>query len=107
MDDTIIKRYYKEEIGCIEAAGTEIEKTLGFYDSVIKNEKVTGVRRRIPKVAVAALALCGILTISGGAVWAMNSPAIRDYLFGGSEREFNEVYTKAGNEYIVGDHKIV
>ncbi len=71
------------------------------------DQKVTKIGRRLPKIAVAAIAFACVLVLGGGVVWAMTASPLKDYLFKNSDKEFEQVYTEVGKEYIFGNHKVV
>lgn len=71
------------------------------------DQKVIKIGRRLPKIAVAAIAFACVLVLGGGVVWAMTASPLKDYLFKNSDKEFEQVYTEVGKEFIFGNHKIV
>ena len=71
------------------------------------DQKVIKIGRRLPKIAVAAIAFACVLVLGGGVVWAMTASPLKDYLFKNSDKEFEQVYTEVGKEYIFGNHKVV
>ena len=71
------------------------------------DQKVIKIGRRLPKIAVAAIAFVFVLALGGGVVWAMTASPLKDLLFKNSDKEFEQVYTEVGKEYIFGNHKIV
>ena len=93
----IDSRYIEEaDPVTIEKTGTEERKNL--------ITKVT--HRRTKAAAVAIVAVC-VLALSGGVVWAMTASPIKDIFFKGSDKEFEQVYTEVGKEFIIGNHKVV
>ena len=71
------------------------------------NTKITRVGRRLPKAAVAAIAVVCILALGGGTVWAMLSSPLKDYFFKDSkDEEFANIYTEIGTEYKIGSHTV-
>ena len=68
---------------------------------------VTKITHKLPKIAVAAIAVVCVLALSGGVVWAMTASPLKDIFFRDSDKEFEQVYTEVGKEYIIGNHKVV
>ena len=69
-------------------------------------QKAVHAKQGLPKLAVAALAFACVIVFSGGIVWAMNSPAIRDFFFPNSKEEFKQVYTEVGKEYALENYSL-
>ncbi|MBR4816674.1 MAG: hypothetical protein IKZ73_05320, partial [Lachnospiraceae bacterium] len=82
---------------------------IGMYEgssNTIEDISRTG-RRGLSKVAVALIALAGVLTLSGGVAWAMTNSALKDFFFKNSSEEFENVYTPVIAEYDLGNVKAV
>ena len=109
MDENRFKEDYREAMDSIIVTDEEKARVIGMYDG--DSTKVTDIsrtgRRGLSKVAVALIALAGVLTLSGGVAWAMTSSPLKDYFFKNSEVEFEDVYTPVMAEYEFGNVKAV
>lgn len=109
MDENRFKEDYREAMDSITVTDEEKKRVIEMYEG--KNTKVTDIsrtgRRGLSKVAVALIALAGVLTLSGGVAWAMTSSPLKDYFFKNSDVEFEDVYTPVLAEYEFGNVKAV
>ncbi len=62
---------------------------------------------RLSRVAVALIAFAGVLALGGGVVWAMTASPLKDRFFKNSDKEFEQVYTEVGKEFLLGNLKVV
>lgn len=109
MDENRFKTDYREAMDSITVSDEEKARVIGMYEgssNKIEDISRTG-RRGLSKVAVALIALAGVLTLSGGVAWAMTNTALKDFLFKDSSVEFEDVYTPVIAEYNLGNIKVV
>ena len=69
--------------------------------------KTVNTKHGMPKTAAAAIVFACVLVLGGGVVWAMTASPLKEYFFKNSDKEFEQVYTEVGKEYIFGNHKVV
>ena len=92
------------DAGYIEEANPlKMEKT----DAEGGKAKTTRINRFMPKTAAAVITFVCILALGGGTVWALTDSPLKDLFFKGSDKEFEQVYTEVGKEFIIGNHKVV
>ena len=109
MDENRFKADYREAMDSITVSDEEKARVIGMYEgssNKIEDISRTG-RRGLSKVAVALIALAGVLTLSGGVAWAMTNSAFKDFFFKNSSEEFESVYTPVMAEYDLGNVKAV
>ena len=109
MDENRFKTDYREAMDSITVSDEEKARVIGMYEgssNKIEDISRTG-RRGLSKVAVALIALAGVLTLSGGVAWAMTNSALKDFFFKNSSEEFESVYTPVMAEYDLGNVKAV
>ena len=109
MDENRFKTDYREAMDSITVSDEEKARVIGMYEgssNKIEDISRTG-RRGLSKVAVALIALAGVLTLSGGVAWAMTNTALKDFFFKDSSVEFEDVYTPVIAEYNLGNIKVV
>lgn len=109
MDENRFKTDYREAMDSITVSDEEKARVIGMYEgssNKIEDISRTG-RRGLSKVAVALIALAGVLTLSGGVAWAMTNSALKDFFFKNSSEEFENVYTPVIAEYDLGNVKAV
>lgn len=109
MDENRFKTDYREAMDSITVSDEEKARVIGMYEgssNKIEDISRTG-RRGLSKVAVALIALAGVLTLSGGVAWAMTNSALKDFFFKNSSEEFESVYTPVTAEFDLGNVKAV
>ena len=108
MDDNLIKNDYKYAMESIVSDNAEKDRAKALFDNEVSYvTRITGRSRKIPKFSAAVIAFACVLALGGGAVWAMTASPLKDYLFKNSTKEFEQVYTEVGKEFIIGNHKVV
>ena len=73
----------------------------------LSEQKATGGKHKMPRIALAAIAFVCLLTLSGGIVWAMNSGAMKDYFFSKSGEKFSDLYSEIEREYFLDNYKVI
>ncbi|MBQ5932482.1 MAG: hypothetical protein IJL55_02075 [Lachnospiraceae bacterium] len=61
----------------------------------------------LSKVIAAIIGVIIILSLGGGVIWAMTGSALKEAFFSGSDNEFEEVYSVIGDEYLLGEYKLI
>ena len=60
---------------------------------------VTKITHKLPKIAVAAIAVVCVLALSGGVVWAMTASPLKDFFFRNSDKQYEEIFTEIGKKF--------
>ncbi len=72
------------------------------------SSRICGKKRRLPKIAVASIVAALVITLGGGVAWAMLASPLKEYFFKNSNNEeFEQIYTKMNEEYIIGTHTVI
>lgn len=97
------KKSCKEVVDRVQVNDEFAEKIKRQYSQKMsKKERFNG----HAGLVFAAIAI-SVLVLGGGAVYALNSPAIKSAFFGENENAFEEVYQPEHKEYVFENNKIV
>ena len=96
-----IKDIFNNMVGTEEVKNKVIEMCRNSCDVRPKHQW------HMPKTAAAMLVTACIQVLSGSVVWAMTGSALKEAFFSGSDNEFEEVYSVIGDEYLLGEYKLI